>query len=96
VAADVALDYESVMASRVELRPWEQSGWPADDFTVEQDLDDVVMLESRHRSHDAFTYAVLTPDESLPAQIATIEDAGLALRFTIAEPGKPGVYRAYS
>ncbi|WP_348787658.1 N-acetyltransferase [Leifsonia sp. NPDC080035] len=62
--ADTALDYDAVMESRVYLRPWEQTGWPADDFTFAEDLEDVTMLEHRHDERQAFTYTVLSPDES--------------------------------
>ncbi|MGJ4845307.1 GNAT family N-acetyltransferase [Leifsonia sp. Le1] len=64
VAADVELDYEAVMASREQLRPWEQTGWPADDFTLQDDLADVEGLERGHRDGRRFTFTVLTPDES--------------------------------
>ena len=63
-AADVELDYAAVMESRIELRPWEQTGWPADDFTVADDLVDLIDLEERHREKRSFTYTVLTPDGS--------------------------------
>lgn len=62
-AADVDKDYSAVMASKDYLRPWEQTGWPADDFTLEDDLEDVVMLEERHNARQAFTYTMMTPDE---------------------------------
>lgn len=61
-ASDVEGDYEAVMESREFLRPWEQTGWPADDFTLEDDLQDVVMLEDRHRAQQALTYTLSTPD----------------------------------
>jgi hypothetical protein len=61
---DVELDYAAVMESKVELRPWEQTGWPADDFMVSDDLIDLVDLDERHREKRSFTYTVLTPDES--------------------------------
>ena len=62
VAADVELDYAAVMESKVELRPWEQTGWPADDFTLADDLVDVESLEQRHLNRHSFTYTVLDPD----------------------------------
>ena len=34
-ASDAQLDFDAVIASREFLRVWEQSDWPADDFTVE-------------------------------------------------------------
>jgi RimJ/RimL family protein N-acetyltransferase len=64
VAADVELDYAAVMESKEYLRPWEQTGWPADDFTLEDDLEDVAMLEERHNARHAFTWTLMSPDES--------------------------------
>lgn len=64
VVADTALDYAAVMESREFLRPWEQTGWPSDDFTFAEDLADVEGLEQRHREGRGPTFTVLTPDES--------------------------------
>ena len=61
VAADTELDYAAVMESKEFLRPWEQTGWPADDFTLEEDRRDVEGLEQRHRDRYAFTYTVMDP-----------------------------------
>jgi hypothetical protein len=63
-ASDAALDYEAVMASREYLRPWEQSGWPADDFTLDANRDDVRKLERWHADRERFTYTVLNPTET--------------------------------
>ncbi len=60
-AADAALDYEAVMASKEYLRPWEQTGWPADDFTVDANRADVVKLARWHAAGERFTYTVLDP-----------------------------------
>ena len=59
--ADTALDYEAVMASKEYLRPWEGTGWPADDFTVEANRADVAKLERWHDAGERFTYTVLDP-----------------------------------
>ncbi|CAM3335298.1 N-acetyltransferase [Occultella aeris] len=61
VAADAELDYAAVMESRDYLRAWEQSTWPADDFTVEANREDLVGLEERHADGRAFTYTVMDP-----------------------------------
>lgn len=58
-AADAELDHAAVMETRQALRLWEQSTWPADDFTVEQNRADLADLERRHAEHRAFTYTVL-------------------------------------
>lgn len=61
-ASDAAIDHAAVMETREELRLWEQSTWPADDFTVEANREDLEGLERRHVEHHAFTYTVLSPD----------------------------------
>jgi hypothetical protein len=61
VADDAELDYAAVMETREDLRLWEQSTWPGDDFTVEANREDLVNLERRHAEHRAFTYTVLDP-----------------------------------
>jgi hypothetical protein len=64
LASDAELDYEAVMASKEYLRPWEQSGWPADDFTVDANREDVRKLERWHADGERFTYTVLNPSET--------------------------------
>jgi hypothetical protein len=64
-ASDAALDYEAVMASREYLRPWEGTGWPADDFTLEDNRADVAKLERWHAAGERFTYTVLDPTGTL-------------------------------
>ncbi|MCR2763342.1 N-acetyltransferase [Microbacterium sp. zg.B48] len=61
-AADAPRDHEAIMETRVDLRTWEQSSWPADDFTVEANRKDLADLEQRHVERRAFTYTLLTPD----------------------------------
>jgi hypothetical protein len=64
VVGDTERDYAAVMETREQLRLWQQSTWPADDFTVEDNRKDLVDLEERHLAHRAFTYTVLSPDGS--------------------------------
>ncbi|WP_353647525.1 N-acetyltransferase [Nakamurella sp. A5-74] len=60
-ADDAPNDYDAVMETREHLRLWEQSTWPADDFTIEANREDLAGLELRHTEHRAFTYTVLDP-----------------------------------
>jgi hypothetical protein len=62
--SDAELDYAAVMESRDFLRKWEQSTWPEDDFTVEANREDMVKLERRHASGEAFTYTVMNLDQT--------------------------------
>jgi hypothetical protein len=63
-ASDAELDYEAVMESKAFLRQWEQSSWPADDFTVEANRQDLAKLERRHADGESFTYTVMNPTET--------------------------------
>jgi RimJ/RimL family protein N-acetyltransferase len=57
----VQLDYEAVMESRDYLRLWSGSSWPADDFTLEENLQDLRWHWREHRERAAFTFTVLDP-----------------------------------
>lgn len=61
---DVELDYAAVMDSREILRRWEQSTWPADDFTMADNLKDLQRHEREHFDRDAFTFTVMNPAET--------------------------------
>jgi hypothetical protein len=60
-ADDAEMDYAAVMESRDYLRTWEQTGWPADDFTATANREDLEKLERRHASREAFTYTIVNP-----------------------------------
>lgn len=62
--ADAARDHAAVMETRTDLRVWEQSSWPAEDFTVEANRDDLVGLERRHAEGRAFTFTVVDPADT--------------------------------
>jgi hypothetical protein len=61
-ASDVERDYDAVMSSRAELRRWSQSTWPAEDFTLAENRDDLERHEREHGAGEAYTYTVLAPD----------------------------------
>jgi ribosomal protein S18 acetylase RimI-like enzyme len=61
-ASDVAPDYEAVMASAPMLRKWSRSPWPADDFTIAENLKDLERHEREHGLREAFTFTVLAPE----------------------------------
>ena len=58
---DAALDYDAVMSSSEQLHRWSQTDWPADDFTLEQNREDLQRHEREHHERVAFTYTVLNP-----------------------------------
>ncbi|MFN2178027.1 MAG: hypothetical protein ACK2UV_01000 [Candidatus Promineifilaceae bacterium] len=57
----VQLDYDAVMESRDYLRLWSGSSWPADDFTLADNLQDLQWHWREHQERAAFTYTVLNP-----------------------------------
>lgn len=62
-ATDVEADYDALMSSREMLRVWDQSDWPSDDFTLEENRNDLEEHESDHAARRAFTYTVMDPAE---------------------------------
>ncbi|MBN1485774.1 MAG: GNAT family N-acetyltransferase [Chloroflexia bacterium] len=60
----VELDYAALMDSKDMLRRWSQSDWPSDDFTLQENWQDLDRHEREHHARKAFTYTVLNPDES--------------------------------
>lgn len=59
---DAQRDYEAVMETREDLRLWEQSDWPTDDFTVEDNLADLTDMATRTASATSHDYTVISPD----------------------------------
>lgn len=64
LATDVELDYAAVMESKEFLRKWEQSTWPADDFTLADNLKDLQRHEREHINRESFTFTVMNPSET--------------------------------
>jgi RimJ/RimL family protein N-acetyltransferase len=65
VPSDVVLDHEAVMSSREFLYDWEQDPpYPPEDFSVEDNLEDLEQMDSRHRSGARYTYTVMNADET--------------------------------
>jgi RimJ/RimL family protein N-acetyltransferase len=62
--AHVNLDYAALMVSTEMLRLWSGTSWPTDDFTLEENWEDLAMHNREHQERVAFTYTVLTPDET--------------------------------
>lgn len=56
------LDYEAVMASQTLLHRWGGHGWPADDFSPAENLEDLEWHWREHQARIAFTYTVLSVD----------------------------------
>ncbi len=92
----VALDYAAVIRSRTMLRTWSGSGWPADDFSLDDNLTDLARHEKEHLDREAFTYTVLSPDGKsclgcvylVPNTVSllTPREADTLARFWLATP----------
>jgi hypothetical protein len=63
-ATDVELDYAAVMESKEFLRKWDQSSWPADDFTLAGNLEDLERHEREHIDRKSFTFTVMNTTET--------------------------------
>ncbi|MCP4631941.1 MAG: hypothetical protein GY855_03365, partial [candidate division Zixibacteria bacterium] len=60
-ASDVVLDYDAVMSSRSQLRHVfaEFDDWPAENMTIEENLDDLQRHEKEFKNREAFAYTVM-------------------------------------
>ena len=65
VPSDVVLDHEAVMSSREFLYHWEQEPpYPPEDFSVEDNLEDLEQMHSEHRNGTRYTYTVVNAGET--------------------------------
>lgn len=63
-ATDAALDYDAVISSREQLLIRSGGDWPAEGFTLAENLADLQRHEREHRERKAFTYTVMNPSET--------------------------------
>src|SRR5919199_6814827 len=61
-ASDVELDYDAVIGSRELLLVQSSGRWPAEGFSLADNLADLAEHEREHEARVAFTYTVLTPE----------------------------------
>ena len=63
--SDVALDYEAVISSREFLFHWEQNPpYPSEDFSLEDNLQDIEKMCSVHHDGSRYTYTVMNAAET--------------------------------
>ncbi|MFC6862138.1 hypothetical protein ACFQGE_01535 [Halomicroarcula sp. GCM10025817] len=64
---DAEMDYEAVTTSRERLRGTfgPADAWPEPDLTLGQNRIDLAWHQKEHQRRDAFTYAVVDPDETV-------------------------------
>ena len=63
-ADHAALDHAALMSSVDYLRMWSDSEWPTDDFSVDQNREDLRLHEEEHEARIAFTYSIQDAEES--------------------------------
>ncbi len=63
---DVELDYNAVMSSRESLRCIFEANdsWPADDMTIEDNLEDLKWHEDEFDKNSSFAYTILNPERN--------------------------------
>ncbi|MEL7157608.1 MAG: GNAT family N-acetyltransferase [Actinomycetota bacterium] len=63
--SDNKLDHQAVMSSREFLYHWEQDPpYPAEDFSLEDNLRDLEQMDGEHRNGTRYTYTVMNTDET--------------------------------
>jgi hypothetical protein len=78
------------MESAVMLRRWGGSSWPAEEFTVEGNLVDLVMHEQEHQSRVAFTYTMMNLAQSECLGCVYVNQLGELFRLASAPEMTPG------
>ncbi len=65
VPSDVVLDHDAVMSSREFLYHWEQDPpYPPENFSVEDNLEDLEQMDGAHREGTRYTYTVIDATET--------------------------------
>jgi hypothetical protein len=62
--SDNHLDYEAVMDSKEVLREWSDSDWPEDDFSLEQNGEDIAGHIKNHQHHLDYGFSIFASDYS--------------------------------
>lgn len=62
--SDVERDYDALMSSAPRLREMFGRDWPTEDFTLAENLEDLAEHEEEFLRREAFTYTVMSLDES--------------------------------
>ena len=83
----VDLDYAAVMEDPAYLRNWGQGSWPADNFTLEENLLDLERHQREHREMTAFTFTVLSPAEDTCFGCVYITPIGMRIPASQIPPG---------
>jgi len=88
-ATDVDLDYAAVMENPAMLRLSGGGVWPADDFTREANLADLIVHEKEHEDGIALTFTVMNPDQSCCLGCVYVNQLAKAHRLSKAAEAAP-------
>jgi hypothetical protein len=61
--SDNRLDYLAVIDSKETLREWSDSEWPEDDFTLEQNTEDIAGHIADHEQNEDYGFSIFSPNE---------------------------------
>ena len=86
----VERDYAAFMSSRPRLLVWSGGSWPAADFTLAQNMDDMHRHEDGFTGRTQFTYTVMNRDETRCEGCIYIDSWDVALRGSDATPESVG------
>ncbi len=75
----VELDHAALMDSIQLLRSWSGSPWPMDDFSIDDNMNDMHWHSEEHEERIAFTFTVLNPEEDYCLGCIYIKTIGEAL-----------------
>jgi hypothetical protein len=87
----VGRDYDAFMSSRERLLLWSGGSWPAADFTLEQNLEDMHYHENNYNRRTQFTFTVLSRDETRVEGCVYIDSWDAFLRHAGASPEGMGI-----
>jgi hypothetical protein len=61
--SDNELDFDAVMSSKEILREWSDSEWPENDFSLEQNGQDIAEHIADHEQNSDYGFSIFTPSE---------------------------------
>ncbi len=62
-SSDNDLDFDAVTSSKEILREWSDSEWPEDDFSLEQNSQDIAEHVADHEQNSDYGFSIFTPNE---------------------------------
>ena len=88
----VERDYAAFMSSRPRLLVWSGGNWPAAEFTLAQNMDDMHRHEDGFTGRTQFTYTVMNRAETQCEGCIYVDSWDVSLRGTDATPESVGAH----